>query len=125
MLPLPVADLVDRFDVGPLQVERRTPPTPNAWGGFDTAPATVLSIRPISAHNVQGRDLDQLPEADRVSEVVQFYTRTRLYTATDGFAPDVVLYQGRRWRIVTVRDFDPQGGIYCALGVLEDPQARP
>jgi len=112
------------MNVGPLTVERRGPRVQNGRGGFDAAPATNVVFDPIAAHNVDGRDLEQVPEADRNSEIVQFYPIERMFTAADGFTPDVVLYNSRRYRIVKVRDFNIQGGVYCAFGALEDPQAQ-
>jgi hypothetical protein len=124
-LPLPVGSVIDEFNVGPLTVERRVPPDKNQYGAFDAAVGNNIVIDPVAAHNLTGRDLNQVPEADRNSEVVQFYTKVRLFVADGGFAADIVTYQDRRFRIVRVRDFDPQGGIYCAFGALEDVQAVP
>ncbi len=123
--PLPVADLIDEFNVGPLTVERRSTPTQNQFGGREPVAAEVVALDPVAAHNLTGRDLDQVPEADRNSEVVQFYSQVRLRVADGGRVADVVEYQSRRFRIVRVRDFDPQGGVFCAFGALEDVQAVP
>lgn len=115
--------LVDRFNVGPLIVERRAAKTQNAFGGWTEPAATLLSVNPIAAHNLSGRDLEQVPEADRNRETVQFYTRgVRLRVADGGFLADVVRYRSRRFRIVTVRDYELQGDVYIAVGVLVDPQ---
>lgn len=119
-LPLPVADLIDEFDVGPLTVERRVTPTQNAFGGYTDAVATQVILNPVAAHNVVGRDLEQVPEADRNTEIVQFYTKVRLFVADGGQVADIVTYNDRRFRIIKVRDFDLQGGIYCAFGALEE-----
>lgn len=124
-LPLPVASLVHEFNVGPLTVERRSTPTQNQFGGFDPAVAEMVGLDPVAAHNLTGRDLDQVPEADRNSEVVQFYTLERLHVADAGRVADVVLYRGRRFRIIKVRDFELQGEVFCAFGALEDVQAVP
>ena len=124
-LPLPVGCIIDDCNVGPLQVERRGPPVQNEFGGFDAAAPVVFSLNPVAAHNLDGRDLLQVPEADRNSETVQFYTKQRLHVADGGFAPDVVLYRGRRWRITRVQDYEIQGGVFCALGTLEDLQSIP
>ena len=124
-LPLPVDDLIDEFNVGPLTIERRSTPTQNVFGGRTAAIAEQVILDPVAAHNVTGRDLDQVPEADRNSEVVQFYTKVRLHVADGGRVADVVEYRDRRYRIVRVRDFDLQGFSYCAFGALEDLQAVP
>ena len=122
MLPLDVAPVIVEFNVGPLAVERRSAPTQNAFGGRDSAAPVPIVLDPVSAHNLTGRDLDRVPEAGRNSEVVQFYTFVRLFVADGGNAADVVLHRSRRYRIVKVRDFEVQGGVYCAFGALEDVQ---
>lgn len=124
-LPLPVDCLIDDCNVGPLQVERRTPPTQNQFGGFEAAAPVVFDLNPVAAHTLNGRDLLQVPEADRNGEVVRFQTKVRLFVADGGHAPDVVTYRGRRWRIVRVDDYLLQGGVFIADGALEDLQAQP
>ena len=126
MIPLEVASLIDDFNVGPLTVERRDPPVANQFHGYDPAtPAEQIVLDEVAAHNVEGRDLLQVPEADRNTEVVQFYTKVRLHVADDGRIADIVNYRDRRYRIVRVRDFELQGEVYCAFGALEEVQALP
>lgn len=121
-LPLPVADLIDDCNMGPLMVERKGQPTKNAHGGFDDAPVTLIRFNPIAAHNTSGRDLDQVPEADRNSELVTFQAKRRFFVADGGQAADVVRYQGRRFRVVAVMDYTLQGGVYIAHAALVDVQ---
>jgi hypothetical protein len=129
----PVAELIDEFDLtpdlGPLEIERRGVPVKNEWGEYEPAAAVPLFLSPWTAHNVSGRDLDQVPEADRNSEIVQFYARDGSFPGAPGFkvaddssAADIVLYKGRRFRIVTVRDFSAQGRVWCAMGALVEVQ---
>lgn len=130
----PVASTVDDFDLtlalGPLIVERRGQPVKNARGGYDPATATLLSLRPWSAHNLDGRSLDQVPEANRNSEIVQFYARDGSFpgavkgfrVADDGSDADVLRYLGRFYRIVRVRNFSKQGRVWCAFGALMEVQ---
>jgi len=115
--------LVGRFNVGPLVVERRGAKTQNAFGGWTTPAANLITVNPIAAHTITGRDLDQVPEADRNTENVRFYTRgVRLRVADGGFLADVVRYRSRRYRISKVEDFDLQGNVYMAIGALVDVQ---
>jgi hypothetical protein len=76
---------------------------------------------------VTGRRLDQLPEADRNREIVQFYTRDASWpinaelgfrVADDGFAADIVQYLGRRYKIVDSPNYSPQGRVWWGLGAL-------
>jgi hypothetical protein len=131
----PVATLVDEFDLtpteGPLVVERRDPPVKNARGAYEPSPAVPFNCTPWTAHTVTGRDLDQLPLADRNSEVVQIYARDGSFpgvvsngfrVADGGKGVDVFLYQGRRFRVIKVQDFSSQGRVWCAFGALEETQ---
>ena len=123
LLPLDVAPLVGDFEIpGGLTVLRSAQPTQNAYGGWDAAADVSLQISPIAVHNMTGRDLDQLPEADRNSEAIRVYTQVRLYVADGGNAPDVVLYQGRKWRVTQVLDYSIQGDVYVSTATLQDVQ---
>jgi len=124
-LPLPVGCLIDECNVGPLPVERRLPPVQNDFGGFDASAPVAFDLNPVAAHTLAGRDLLQVPEADRNSEITRFQAKVRLFVADGGQAPDVVTYRGRRWRIVRVDDYLLQGGVFIADGALEDLQAIP
>lgn len=127
MLPLDVASLVSSFDLTPqlgaLKVERRGVPTLNEFGEFVSPAPSFLRVSPWTAHTAGGRTLEQVPEADRNKETIEVYVqRVRLYVADGNRQPDVVHYQGRRWRVVTCNRFDVQGGVYFALAVLLDTQ---
>jgi len=124
-LPLPVASLVSDCNLGPLTVERRTPPTKTQYGDFVPSAPALIVFDPITWHTLNGRDLLQVPEADRTTEIREFYTLARLHVADDGFVPDVVLASGRRYRCIRVNDYDPQGEVYFTLAALENPQAIP
>ena len=124
--PLDVDDIIDEFDVGPLTVERRGTSIQNQFGGYDVStPPEQIVLSPVAAHNLTGTDLDQVPEADRNSEIVQFYTKVRLFVADGGHVADVVEYLSERYRIVKVQNFDPQGKVFISFGALEDAQAVP
>jgi hypothetical protein len=120
VIPLEVAALVDEFNVGPLVVHRRTSPTVDVYG--ETVPAidSPFVLDPVAVHTLTGRDLEQLPEADRHREAIQVYTKdARLYVA-DGFVPDVIEYRSRTFRVVHVEDYELQGEVFIAHAVLED-----
>jgi hypothetical protein len=126
-LPLDVASLVEDFDLTPqhgaLVVERRVAPTRNGRGGWTQATATLLSIRPWTAHTAGGRQLLDVPEADRNKEITAFYVQNvPLRVADDNYAADVVRYDSRRWRVSTVNRYAAQGRVWFSLGVLIDTQ---
>lgn len=133
-LPLDVGSVIDDCDVGPLVVERRTDPVQNAFGGFDAAAPVLFQISPVAVHVLRGRDLLQVPEADRNTETLQVYAKNVSFPAAmgagfrvadDGFAPDVALYQGRRYRFTTSQDYSQNGAVWFGLATLEDLQAIP
>ncbi len=133
-LPLAVGCIVDECNVGPLVITRRPHPVQNAYGGFDPATGVAFNLDPVAVHPASGRDLLQVPEADRNTEVLQVYARDRSFPAgqTIGFrvadkgsAPDVISYQGRTYRFITSQDYSQNGAVWCGLAVLEDLQTKP
>ena len=119
-----VAVLITRFNIGPLTLQRRVAPVRNAFGAFNAQPAANIVLNPVAAHTVTGTELDQVPEADRNSEVVEFYTTLRLEVAqVPGQAVDVISYQGRQYRIIAAHDYDLQGSLFIGFGQLEEVQA--
>jgi len=117
---LPVAGLIDEFNVGPLIISRRTPPTRNIYGEMVPATATNISVNPIAVHNVSGKDRTMLPEAIRELETIEVYTKIQVYSGNDGQAPDVITYAGRTWVCSLTMDFDRQGGVFISYFTLED-----
>lgn len=124
LLPLPVADLVSDCAIpGGLTVRRAGQPVQNSFGEFVPAAETSILFNPISVHNLSGRDLDQLPEADRNSEAVRAYSLTRIFVADGGNAADILEYTGRDWRCTSSLNYEAQGGVWISTFTLEDRQA--
>lgn len=121
MTPLDVDVLVDEFNVGPLVLRRSAAPTRTSRGSTPAVPV-VSQLEPVAVHNITGRDLLLVPETNRNSENIKLYTKVPLFVATDGMAPDVVEYRGRRWRVTQCADFSLQGGVYISTAVLMDRQ---
>lgn len=130
-LPLHVGSIINRFNVGPLTMTRYGAPTKNARGAYESVTPFTFEVSPIAAHTVDGRQLLQVPEADRNSEIVEFYARTssfpaaqvaKFFVADGGNQADVLAYDGRLFRIVTAHNYDVQGGVHIAFGALQDKQ---
>lgn len=115
-----VAVLVSRMNVGPLTVYRPGQPTQDDFGDFVEAAPLAVTINPVHVHTLAGRELEQLPEGDRYSEMIQLYTTERLYVADGGEVADRVVYRGRTWRVTKADDYELQGGVWMALAALED-----
>lgn len=122
-LPLDVDVLVDEYNVGPLTVYRSVPPVQNQFGGYTKQTPTTFTLNPVAAHDVTGRDLDQVPEADRNRGIKQFYTKQRLYVADGGKQADVIGFEGRRYRMIKVWNEDAQGLVWIGQGALEEVTA--
>lgn len=113
--------LSSRNNAGPITIQRATQPTQNAYGGFsDEVPSGVV-LDPCVVHTISGRDLEQVPEADRNKEIIAVYSTSRLYAADGGQAADVVPYKGRDYRVIKVEDYDDHAGVWVAWAALEVP----
>jgi hypothetical protein len=122
-----VASLVDDYNLAPvygaLQVERYAAPTVNSRGETTLPAPTIIRISPWTAHTASGRNLLQVPAADRNSEITEFYVKNiRLHVADGDRPPDVIRYADRRWRVITVNRYAPQGGVWFCMAALVDQQ---
>lgn len=131
-----VRSLVDTLNTGPVQIERQGDKVQDQYGGWQPGPITTFTVHPVSAHNATGRDLLQVPEADRNAEIVKLIAREGSFpsgvvggrgwrVADNGYQSDVAIYRGRRFRMISSRDFELQGAVWIGLAVLEDRQAQP
>ena len=116
-----LSPLIRSQNTGPLTVSRANPPTQNKYGGFDAATPVEVELDPVVVHTAGGRDLEQLPEADRSKETIQLYALERLYASDGDKVADRVLYQGRTYRVVRIEDYDQHGAVWFALAQLEEP----
>jgi len=114
--------LIDDPDMripGGLTVSRTSKTTAqDQYGRFAQNPAVDFLVQPIMVHEASGRDLQQLPEADRQVETIKTYTKARLY-CDEGFQ-DFVNYHGRIWKVTRVEDYSIQGGGYVCLAQLKE-----
>lgn len=115
--------MVNRFNVGPLTLRRSSSPVQNARGVFETPSPVDSQLDPVAVHTVSGRELEQLPEADRHRETIRLYTKERLNVTDDGNASDRVVYDGRTYRVTVAENYERQGGVYMSLAVLEEEGA--
>jgi len=122
-LPLPMASLIEDCKIpGGLTILRAGQAVKNAFGEFVPAATSSILFTVISVHNLTGRDLDQLPEADRNSGAIRVYTIARIFVQDGGQAADLIQYQSRTWRCVQVLDYSIQGGIYISTFTMQDLQ---
>jgi hypothetical protein len=112
--------LIAQMSIGPLTVLRATAPTQNERGGFDPGDIEDGELNPVAVHTVSGRELEQVPEADRHRETIRVYTVERLHVTDDGQSSDRIVYDGRLYRVTASENYGPQGDVYMALAVLDD-----
>lgn len=109
-----VAQLVSRFDLGPLVVQRRTAPTRNVYGEMVEAAPAALVYSPIHVHNLDGRDRVDLPAALHDAEVLAVYTQRAVQLG------DQLDYAGRTWVCSQTLDYERQGGVWVSYWTLEE-----
>jgi hypothetical protein len=127
MLPLDVDSLVADFDLasqyGSLVIERRAAPTLGTGGVFTSPAPTLMHVRPWTAHTASGREILEVPEADRNKEATVFYVQNiPIYVADGNRQADVFRYQDRRWVASVVHRYGAQGRVWFAVCVLADTQ---
>lgn len=87
-------------------------------GGFQSTVTMIGAVGAITVASEQ--DLDQVPEGDRVTGAMTFYTATPLFrTHADGGAPglsDVLLWRGDAYRIQKIWPYADYG-YYKAVAV--------
>jgi hypothetical protein len=77
-----------------------------AIGGYEQDSEQEISM--IGAvMPTDSKDIDQLPEGDRVTESFTFYSKDPIYlTSSDNHGTsDQILYNGTRYRVAKVRNF--------------------
>lgn len=75
---------------------------------------TELSMRGIVTM-ASAKDLQQVPEGDRLTGAIKILTTERIYITSDGEITDMVFWRGARYRIVTVTP-DIDYGFYRSIG---------
>ena len=75
---------------------------------------TELSMRGIVTM-ANAKDLEMVPEGDRLTGAIKILTTERIYITSDGEITDMVFWRGARYRIVTVTP-DIDYGFYRSIG---------
>lgn len=96
----PIEVLRNGVSVGTDGLERITSPT-----SFNEV---VGSVQPAA-----GKDLAQLPEAERVEGTLSIWTSFRLTERTETTQADIVLWQGQHHRVVKILSWSHYGTGYC------------
>ena len=116
MTLLDSAAILDDFERSAVTVETPGEVTIDALREVVHGPPSVANRNPV-VHPADRRMLERLPEADRSRETIALYdTIEYAQTAT-------VTYQGRRYEVASVADYDTHGGVWLILAQLLDEHA--
>lgn len=76
-----------------------------------------------SVQGAEKEDLEKVPDAAILSDIIRVYSATRLYPERAGGYSDIIMWKGSRYAVKTVpEDFMHFGGGHCmALAVKEVP----
>ena len=107
---------------GGIDIIRRGEPVPNTYGEYTAAPEIIIHVEPAVVHNLSGRDLEQVPEANRNRETIEVYVQVRLYVSDSSKDADIIRYRGRRFKVIQTMDYNLQGGVWIGIATLEDIQ---
>lgn len=72
-----------------------------------------------------GDDLEQLPEGDRVSGMMTFYTKEQLNLALDPQQADHIIFRGKVYKAVQVLDWSRHGFYKTIASFVEVVQNAP
>lgn len=117
-----LSGLISNLNTGPVEVLRGLPPQQNEYGGWEKASAQKrFTLQEATIHTLSGRALENFPEADRNTELVEVYTKERLHAADDGQAADRLCWHDRVYRVVKAFNERQAGNVYLAYAALEEP----
>ena len=87
-----------------------------AAGGWQTTKVTTIQAYG-AVRNLQGRQIEMVPEADRVHELMTFRSTTPMYVtdAAQGITSDIITWQGSQYRVSAVKQYQEQGYV-LAIG---------
>lgn len=72
-------------------------------GGYEDKKQTVKMWGVVSK-DIQ-RDLDMVPEGDRLKELRAFWSTQPIFTTNENGISDVIIWQGERFRVVAVANY--------------------
>lgn len=81
-----------------------------AGSWMENTPTTVSMYGPIVP--TSDEDLQQVPEGDRATGMLTFYSTERIYrTHTDGTpgTSDIITWQGDKWRVIYIKNLSDYG----------------
>lgn len=68
-------------------------------------------------NSTSSKDMEMLPEGDRIHGLKTFYTNQELYLTSNQTTADICEYQGKKYRLLQGFDYG-NNGYYKAIGTL-------
>ncbi len=115
MIQLPVHQLLDAFQADDLPVERRTTATSTNVYGEPQVAAPVTTSQRIMVHQATRKQVERAG-LDHLTDWRAFYSDSELRVADSTGPGHVVQYQGERWELMDLADYNQLGGMWLALG---------
>jgi hypothetical protein len=104
-----MTDVLSDADVcSPFTIQRN----PGQFSGGGWQAYTPQIIRAFGAvRNATGRELEMVPEADRVHESMSFRSTTPMYMTDEamGITADILTWNGEQYRVVLSKNYSEQG----------------
>jgi hypothetical protein len=116
-----LSDIVTDADLGggPITVIRTTRMVTNA-GTVQTAPGQLLGVFGVMVP-ASPRDLQRLPEVDRVSASISLYTNVKLSVGSANLEPDVIYCEGDPYLVKSVMPYGAYG-FWSAIATMTTMQ---
>jgi len=117
MKPETIARVAKRYSK-PVVIQRSKPGAHDEHGRWKEAPTEEISIDAV-VQPARGKELQRLPEGRRTSESIKVYTTTPLFSAEveDQNQPDILVWQGKKYQIETIDNWEEYGDYYKALAL--------
>jgi hypothetical protein len=110
-----LSDIVNDEDIAcPFSIIRTSGGTWVTGGIWQPGPpVTIPAFGPV--RNATGKELQQLPESDRVTEALTFRSTTQMFVTNLAGAQtsDVLVYQEDQYRVLRVKNYSDQGVWYA------------
>lgn len=104
-----VADLLNDPDLCEPFTITRNPGQFAAGGWQGSGPTTFNAYGAV--RNATGKELDMVPEGDRVHEMISFRSVTPMYMTDEAqsITSDILTWHGQKYRVVFSKDYTSQG----------------
>jgi hypothetical protein len=110
-------DVVSNPDIAECFTIQRNPGIFTQGGWQAQEPVTIQAFGVVSV--ASARQLEMVPEADRVHGARVFHSSTPMYVTSEdlGITSDILIWNGISYRVMSVGPYQNRGGYYEAVAV--------